>query len=75
MAKAKKQETNSKPPVRVRFLKALLILAGADLVLLFAPGLGILNAVFYIGDMISWSALALGVLFLVLGFRGLYQGK
>ena len=72
MAKAKKQETNSKPAVRISFFKALIILVGADLVLLFAPGVGFLNSVFYIGDLISWSALVIGLVLLVLGFRGVF---
>ena len=73
MAKAKKQEKNSKPAPRINILKALLILVGADIVLLFAPGLGILNGIFYIGDLISWSALLAGVALLVFGFRGLFR--
>jgi uncharacterized membrane protein len=72
MAKAKKQETNSKPRVRISFAKALLILVGADLVLLLAPGVGLLNSMFYIGDLISWSALVIGIALLVLGFRGVF---
>ncbi|HWR00503.1 MAG TPA: hypothetical protein VN371_01460 [Chlorobaculum sp.] len=73
MAKAKKQETNSKPSVRISFLKALLILVGADLVLLLAPGVGLLNSLFYIGDLISWSALVIGIALLVIGFRGVFR--
>jgi uncharacterized membrane protein len=72
MAKAKKQETNSKPGVRISFVKALLILVGADLVLLLAPGVGLLNSLFYIGDLISWSALVIGLVLLVLGFKGVF---
>jgi hypothetical protein len=73
MAKAKKQENNSKPAPRISILKALFVLVGADLVLLFAPGLGILNSVFYIGDMIAWPALIAGIALLVVGFKGLYR--
>lgn len=73
MAKAKKQEMNSKPRGRISFLNALFILIGADILLLFAPGFGILNSVFYIGDLISWSALLVGVALLVVGFRGLFR--
>ncbi|MBN1928101.1 MAG: hypothetical protein JW764_00945 [Chlorobiaceae bacterium] len=73
MAKAKKEENNSKPRVRVSFFKALLILIGADLVLLFAPKYGMLNSAFYIGDAISWSALVIGIALLVVGFKGLYR--
>ncbi|NTW53035.1 MAG: hypothetical protein HGB22_10690 [Chlorobiaceae bacterium] len=72
MAKAKNPETNSKPAVRISFFKALLIMAGADLVLLLAPGVGFLNSMFYIGDVISWSALVIGIALLVLGLRGVF---
>jgi hypothetical protein len=73
MAKTKKPETNSKPAVKISFVKALLILVGADLVLLLAPGVGLLNSLFYIGDLISWSALLIGLALLVLGFRGVFR--
>ncbi|ARM31632.1 hypothetical protein [Prosthecochloris sp. HL-130-GSB] len=72
MAKAKKPGDN-KPRVKVRFLNVLLVLLGADLILLLAPGIGILNSVFYVGSWISWSALVIGAGLLVLGFRDLYQ--
>ncbi|ACF47100.1 MAG: hypothetical protein OQK66_09340 [Prosthecochloris sp.] len=74
MAKAKKQGDN-KPAVKVRFLNVLLVLLGADLILLFAPNIGILNSVFYIGVAVGWSALVIGIGLLVLGFKNLYQKK
>lgn len=70
MAKAKKEEQNSKPRSRISIMKVLLILAGADMIMLLAPQYGLLNSLFYIGEMISWSALILGLALLVLGFRG-----
>jgi len=73
MAKAKKEGKNSKPRVKVSFLKALLILIGADLVLLFAPKYGMLNGAFIIGDGISWSALVIGLALLFVGFKGVYR--
>lgn len=73
MAKAKKEEKNSKPRVKVSFLKALFILIGADLMLLFAPKYGMLNGAFIIGDAISWSSLVIGLVMLVVGFRGVYR--
>lgn len=73
MAKAKKEEKNSKPRVKISFLKALFILIGADLILLFAPKYGMLNGAFIIGDAISWSALVIGLVLLVLGFKGVYR--
>ncbi|MCG8343479.1 MAG: hypothetical protein MI684_11675 [Chlorobiales bacterium] len=69
MAKA----NNNKPRVKIKFLNVLLVLLGADLILLFAPNVGILNSVFYIGDVISWSALIAGAVLLVFGFKGLYR--
>jgi len=73
MAKAKKEEKNSKPRVKISFMKALLILLGADLILLLAPGIGLLNSAFYIGDMISWPAVIIGLILLALGFNGLFR--
>ena len=73
MAKAKKEENNSKPRVKISFFKAFLILVGADLVLLFAPGLGLLNSAFYIGDLISWSALIIGLALLAVSINGLFR--
>jgi len=72
MAKAKKEENNSKPRVKISFAKALLILLGADMILLLAPGVGFLNSAFYIGDMISWPSLVVGLVLLVLGFKGVF---
>jgi hypothetical protein len=73
MAKAKKEEKNSKPRGRISLLKAFFILIGADLILLLAPGYGLLNSLFYLGDLITWAALLAGIALLVLGFRGLFQ--
>lgn len=73
MAKAKKEEKNSKPRVRISFLRAIFILAGADLVLLLAPGFGLLNSMFYIGDLISWLALLIGLALLVYGLKGVFR--
>lgn len=67
------KSNNNKPRVKIKFLNVLLVLLGADLILLFAPGIGILNSVFYIGEVISWSALIGGIILLVLGFKDLYQ--
>ena len=75
MAKAKKAAQNSKPRVKVRFSRVLLILLGANLILLFAPEIGMLNSAFYIGYMISWPAVLIGLVFLVIGFKGVYQER
>ena len=72
MAKANKEDLN-KPRIKVRFLNVLMVLIGADLILLLAPGIGILNSVFYIGEVVGWSSLVIGIGFLVFGFKDLYQ--
>ncbi|ASQ91377.1 hypothetical protein CHL67_11010 [Prosthecochloris sp. GSB1] len=72
MAKANK-EVDNKPRVRVRFLNVLMVLVGADLILLFAPGVGILNSVLYIGEVIGWTSVVIGIGFLVFGFKDLYR--
>lgn len=73
MAKSNKPANNSKPRVRVSFFGMLMILLGADLILLMAPDVGILNSGFYIPNIYSWSALAAGIALLVVGFRKLYR--
>ncbi|MBM3162856.1 MAG: hypothetical protein FJZ79_05990 [Chlorobi bacterium] len=73
MAKANKPVNNSKPAVKVSFAGVLMILLGADLILLLAPDVGILNSGFYIPDFYTWPALFAGIALLVLGFRKLYR--
>jgi hypothetical protein len=70
MGKANKPENNSKPRVKVSFLHVLMILAGADLILLLAPEVGILNSVMYISDLYSWPALVVGFALIVFGLKG-----
>jgi hypothetical protein len=70
MGKANKPENNSKPPVKVSILHVLMILLGADLILLLAPEVGILNSMSYISDLYTWSALVAGFALLVFGFKG-----
>lgn len=55
------------------FIGVLMILVGADLILLMAPEVGILNSGFYIPDIYTWPALVAGVALLVFGFRRLYK--
>ncbi len=74
MTKPKKQD-NNKPRVKIKFLNVLLVLLGADLILLFAPGLGILNSVLNMGEGITWSALIAGIILLVFGFKDLYRKR
>ena len=51
----------------------LVILVGADLILLLAPDFGILNSILYIPSLYSWPALIAGLILLVYGFSGLYK--
>jgi|GEM_PF-157251 len=70
MGKANKPENNSKPGGKVSAFHVLLILMGANLILLFAPEFGLLNIILYIPDIYSWPATAGGLALLVVGFRG-----
>lgn len=70
MAKA----NNNKPRVKVKFLNLLLVLLGADLILLFAPFNGWIGWIsFLVSDEVSWAALIVGIVLIALGFRGLYE--
>lgn len=80
MAQAKKQGDKKGPGLKVKFLNLLLVLLGADLILLFAPGVGMLNSVIeirpeFLGELIAWLSLFLGIVLLVFGFKGLYQKR
>jgi hypothetical protein len=70
MAKANKPENNSKPRSKVSILHMLIILVGADLILLLAPEYGILNSISYLSDTYTWSALAVGLALIIYGFKG-----
>ncbi|ABB23049.1 hypothetical protein [Pelodictyon luteolum] len=77
MQKANKQggNSNGKPRVKIGILNVLLILAGADLILLLSPEVGFLNGLFYIPGIYTWPALLLGVALLLFGFRHLYRPR
>lgn len=70
MGKANNPGNNSKPREKVSAFHVLLILVGANLMLLMAPDLGLLNSMLYIPDFYTWSATAIGLALLILGFRG-----
>ncbi|NTW50952.1 MAG: hypothetical protein HGB19_14725 [Chlorobiales bacterium] len=72
MAKAPKPQKPPKPRVNVRFTRVMLIIIGADLILLFAPGVGFLNAFYYIGDFISFGATLIGLAIIAYAFRTIY---
>ncbi|PWW82854.1 MULTISPECIES: hypothetical protein [Prosthecochloris] len=68
-----KEANNNKPRVKIKFLNLLLVILGADIILLFAPGIGMLNAFLSLDAFFSWGALVVGIILLVLGFKDLYQ--
>ena len=71
MGKANKPVNNSKPKVKVSVFHVLVILLGADLILLLAPDFGILNSILVFPDLYAWSAVIGGLIMLVYGFNGL----
>ncbi len=73
MGKSNNPGNKSKPPVKVSILHLLLILAGANCIMLFAPNVGMLNSFLYIPDLYTWSASLVGVALLIFGFNGLYK--
>lgn len=75
MAKAKKAENNSKPRPKLGFMNMLFVLAGADLVLFFAPGMGLGYSMVPIDDRMAWTMLAIGILLLVVGLRGIFRKR
>ncbi|NTV06573.1 MAG: hypothetical protein HGA59_08730 [Chlorobiaceae bacterium] len=75
MGKANNPGNKSKPRVKVSILHLLLVLTGADLILLLAPEYGILNSIQYIPDLYSWPALIAGGILLILGLKGVYKNS
>ena len=73
MAKANNPGNNSKPQQKVSFFHVLLILIGANLMLIFAPDFGLINSMFYIPDFYTWPATVGGFAMVVLGFRGFFK--
>ncbi|MEI8186878.1 MAG: hypothetical protein WCG19_09295 [Chlorobiaceae bacterium] len=73
MGKANKPGNNSKPNVKVSVFHVLIILVGADLILLLAPDFGILNSILVLPDIYAWSAVIGGLIMLFYGFNGLYK--
>ncbi|NMW17869.1 MAG: hypothetical protein HKK66_02355 [Chlorobiaceae bacterium] len=73
MGKANKPGNNSKPNVKVSVFHVLVILLGADLILLFAPDYGILNSILVLPDIYAWSTMIGGLIILIYGFNGLYK--
>lgn len=73
MGKTNNPGNKSKPQVKVSILHLLLILAGANCIMLFAPNVGMLNSFLYIPDLYTWPASVVGIALLIFGFNGLYK--
>lgn len=73
MGKTNNPGNKSKPKVKVSILHLLLILAGANCIMLFAPNVGMLNSFLYIPDLYTWPASVVGIALLIFGFNGLYK--
>ncbi len=73
MGKTNNPGNKSKPQVKVSILHLLLILAGANCIMLFAPNVGMLNSFLYIPDLYTWPASIVGIALLIFGFNGLYK--
>ncbi len=73
MGKANNPGNNSKLRGKVSVFHMLLILIGANLMLLFAPDLGLLNSILYIPDLYTWPATIGGFVLLIVGFRRFFK--
>lgn len=73
MGKANKPDNNSKPHGKVSVFHGFLILTGANLMVLFAPDLGLLHSFLFIPDFYVWPATVGGFALLVLGFSGYFK--
>jgi len=73
MSKANNPGKKSKTRVKVSIFHLLLILAGANIIMLSAPNIGMLNSFLYIPDVYTWSSSIVGLALLGLGFNGLYK--
>jgi hypothetical protein len=75
MGKANNPVNNSKPREKVSAFHVLLILVGANLMLLFTPDFGLLNSILYIPDLYTWPATVGGFGMLIQGFRGFFKAS
>ncbi len=73
MGKANNPVNNSKPREKVSALHVIMILIGANLMLLLAPEFGLLNSLLYIPDLYVWPATVGGFAMVVFGFRGFFK--
>ncbi|TLU88129.1 MAG: hypothetical protein FDX30_01450 [Chlorobium sp.] len=74
MGKANKEGNNTKPGLKISIFHVLVTLVGADLILLFAPEIGL---IYYVNssfsDIYAWSALIIGFILLIYGLKGVYK--
>lgn len=73
MGNAEKSPNKSKPRVKVSIFHLLLVLVGANFLMLLTPNFGMLNSFLYIPDLYTWSAVIIGGAFMGIGFSGLYK--
>uniref|UniRef100_Q3AUD7 DUF5668 domain-containing protein n=1 Tax=Chlorobium chlorochromatii (strain CaD3) TaxID=340177 RepID=Q3AUD7_CHLCH len=73
MGKANNQPNKSKPKVSVSIGRLLMVLIGANFIMLLAPNFGMLNSFLYIPDLYTWPAFVLGFVLIFFGFKGLYK--
>jgi len=73
MGNDEKSLNKSKPRVKVSIFHLLLVLIGANLLMLLTPNFGMLNSFLFIPDIYTWSGAIIGGGLMVLGFNGLYK--
>ena len=73
MGKANNPVNNSKSRGKVSALHVIMILIGANLMLLMAPEFGLLNSLLYIPDLYVWSVTVGGFAMVVFGFNGFFK--
>jgi hypothetical protein len=75
MAKAKKEDNNnnSKPRPKLGCINVLFVLIGADLLLFFAPGFGLLYSIAPIEDRTAWTMVLIGLILLAVGLRSVFR--
>ncbi|MEI7695687.1 MAG: hypothetical protein WCI64_08605 [Chlorobium sp.] len=73
MSNVEKSASKNKSRAKVSIFHLLLVLMGANLMMLLTPNFGMLNSFLFIPDIYTWSAVILGVALLGMGFNGLYK--
>ncbi len=73
MGNTEKSGTKSSPQVKVSIFHLLLVLVGANLMMLLTPDFGMLHSFLSIPDIYTWPAVIIGTALLFMGFNGLYK--